>query len=302
MKHNFYRLITSYALITTLSCSSMENTKKEIITEIAAIQRPRFAQYLTEDRVVITGENGCSIVNPMTNKEIKKISTIGCFHLSINPHKTKIALSQDNATVTIYDILTGTNEWSKTKKGRISYAAFSPYDESIFILYTNRLNKLKKYNYLTNERNGRYINDDLYSFFTLSRPRLTSSNERFEQITFYNQNSILATLSQNYKKSWIEYWNLKTQTLIHKHSLPSKINNGLAFSPDKTKVLITLSDKCIILPVPDEVIKEHNNIIKEKMLFPSWILKNYQLKNPQMQVPDDIMRYIVATLRQTYDA
>jgi hypothetical protein len=69
--------------------------KAKILTEITCIKDPFTAHYLTENRILINGKNGCSIVDPTTNTEIKRIfdSTGWASQIALHPHKTKFALS-----------------------------------------------------------------------------------------------------------------------------------------------------------------------------------------------------------------
>jgi len=161
-------------------------TKKEkpnILAEITCIQQPRYAQYITNNRVVIAGEDGCSIVDPTTNKEIKKISDVNIHHLAIHPNKTLFALSHENTnSFDIYNAETNSLICSKTvddpirinSYDRIEYAHFCPHDTTLFLMLVNCINgtapqthspiayKITKYNYTTHQHNTHRFQSNIW--------------------------------------------------------------------------------------------------------------------------------------------
>jgi hypothetical protein len=88
MKHNAYLLIT---LSIATPCVAMEKEKPNL-QEITAIKNPRQAFFLTDNRAVINGESGCSIVDLRTNSEVKRISEDDRQTLVLNHNKTALAL------------------------------------------------------------------------------------------------------------------------------------------------------------------------------------------------------------------
>src|SRR5437762_1004669 len=117
MKHYLYFFIATCLCITTISIAMEEELPKEeksnILAEITAIKKPRHVQYLTNNRVIIAGKGGCSIIDPTTNKKIKEISNISTHHLATHPNKKLFALTQKKS-INIYDIEKKLFTWSKT--------------------------------------------------------------------------------------------------------------------------------------------------------------------------------------------
>lgn len=78
------------------TCNLFE--KPKILSEIT-IQEPWQAEYLTEDRIIVNGRDGCSIINPITNKKIKKIDVVNAPHFTIHPTQKKIAFSGEKPAI-----------------------------------------------------------------------------------------------------------------------------------------------------------------------------------------------------------
>jgi len=159
MKHHLLYFFT-YLLIIASSCNSMENIHQEkILKEITIIKKPNYAQYLTEDRAIITSDNGCSIINPITNEEIKKI-TNDEGSIVIHPNKQKFALSH-KGTITIYDSKEYNKKYQTSVDGYIESFAFCPMDTIIFINLKPKqkficFDVIVKYNYQTDQQNFIY--------------------------------------------------------------------------------------------------------------------------------------------------
>jgi len=118
----------------------------------------------------------------------------------------------------------------------------------------------------------------------------TDYHEYFNNLLFY-ANSVLTTVSgiciknnggwrqSNYTR--IRYWDMKTLKPIHTSaSLDSPKCHDLSLSPDREKLLVTLHDKCVILPVPFEVIYQPDTRKKAMLIY--WLLANHELPNEIM--------------------
>ena len=85
------------------------------------------------------------------------------------------------------------------------------------------------------------------------------TSELITHITFYPNSSILATLSLPYSK--VCFWDTTTFLPIISALTPyytkvkAALKQDFSFSPDGKKLIIALADKCVILPVPFEVIR-----------------------------------------------
>ncbi len=143
-RDNLKLLITAHFLITA-SCTAMENTaqitKPNILAELTCIKEPFNALYLAENRILINGRDHCSVVDPTTNKEIKRIFDHNGWSskISVHPNRTKFAFSgyygaRDNEQqkITIYNTKTYEIEHTINCDGAtINSLLFSPSDDTI---------------------------------------------------------------------------------------------------------------------------------------------------------------------------
>ena len=108
MKNNLH-LITIHCIIAASSSIAMESElldlkkynlfkKPKILSEITSIKEPLQAEYLAEDRILVNGYDGCSIINPATKKEIKKID-VQAPYFAIHPTTKKIAFGGKNPAI-----------------------------------------------------------------------------------------------------------------------------------------------------------------------------------------------------------
>jgi WD40 repeat protein len=209
----------------------MENIPQEkILREITVIEKPIKAQYLeTKDRAIIFGKKGCTIINPITNQEIKKINNNSyypnLFSFSLRADKKKIALSHKK-TVKIYDINTGKEEWSIVAKNAVE-ATFSPLEKAIFLIYTEYGKKndnlpcimpgiygvsdnfilesetdhnrstIIKHNYITNEQTKIYDGAFLYQDIALhpTKPIMCAGNPK-KEFFLYSLDNLKSTTPQ----------------------------------------------------------------------------------------------------------
>ncbi len=149
-----------------------------------------------------------------------------------------------------------------------------------------------------------------------SSPKLTfqhtgDHHKFFKNILFYS-NSVLATLVTIYPKkqdgptkgSWqhpshshLCYWDIHRKEIIHEDDLPG-MADVFSFNRHKTKVIIVLQDKCIIIPVDFDVI--YKDITKEEMTYLLFALKNIDLKPEIIEIPNDIALFITQKILETY--
>lgn len=165
MKYIVYFFTIVSIVLTTVPCNSMDNTQQPhqkenlqpttniqlplqieyssekipFVQLITTITSPNQAQYLTEKQVIITGDNGYSIINPTTNEEIKTFAAHNC-EQAIHPNKEKIALSYRECTgkkrniLKICDIKNNCTERKKETTHAIYYATFCPHEDIIFLV------------------------------------------------------------------------------------------------------------------------------------------------------------------------
>jgi len=105
----------------------------------------------------------------------------------------------------------------------------------------------------------------------------------FKKVMFYPQSfilTILLNMEYSDKNSYsVKYWDILTQKCIHSTPIletESKYNYEIhpidfSFSPDYTKLLVTLIGRCIVVPIPLEVqeqklmLIDNNNIPTEQL-------------------------------------
>ncbi|HEX4068889.1 MAG TPA: hypothetical protein VHX42_02225 [Candidatus Babeliales bacterium] len=161
MKHSVYIFLTTYLCIATTSLIAMEELpyfaeaskgkshkekKSKILAEITIVQKPQYAQYLANNHIVVAGKNGCSIIDPQTNTEIKKISDRENQKLATHPNKKMFALIDKNI-INIYDATTHSLIWSKKVEGSfekemdpfdiIGSVTFAHHDTTIALITTH---------------------------------------------------------------------------------------------------------------------------------------------------------------------
>lgn len=89
-------------------------------------------------------------------------------------------------------------------------------------------------------------------------PVIDIDNEQFHKVTFHPNNVVLAILSLSSKRNgyytMIRYWDILSRTLIKEMQPINGIASDLSFSPYGKEIIVTFNDKCIICPVPNEVI------------------------------------------------
>lgn len=121
----------------------------------------------------------------------------------------------------------------------------------------------------------------------------------FDNIAIHPQNNVLLTLSK--PDGTLRYWDTNTSKQIIAMNSLSDTNkslhasSSLSFSPNGTKLLIVLYGKCIIVPVPFEVL--YKNITKEKSIATYYVLQEYLYDNKNSLAKDIrhlIMQYLLA--------
>src|SRR5260221_5200673 len=107
MKHSIQLFLTTSLCIATNVSIAMEletpKTQSKNSTEITCIKTPQYAQYIHNGHVVIAGEDGCSIIDPKTNTEIKKLCTLQSEQIAIHPNQTLFALLHYGNMISVYD-------------------------------------------------------------------------------------------------------------------------------------------------------------------------------------------------------
>lgn len=126
MVRHLQLLIPVHFLITTL-CAAME---------LPSIINPRQALFLTDDRVIISHQEGCSIIT-LSDKKTTKLSDEKFPHIALHQNKKKVAISSPNL-VKIYAL--ETEELIKTIKEPlintlIAATILSPLDDTFYISY-----------------------------------------------------------------------------------------------------------------------------------------------------------------------
>lgn len=132
---------------------------------------------------------------------------------------------------------------------------------------------------------------------------IDTQDSRPVAMVFHPTSSILAILPS--VGNYIRYWNAKTREQITATHFPSIVfeydrsfnsNQRLDFSPDGTKIILTLDDQCFVLKVPFEVLADNVYDIgtKEKCAFTFWAMK--QFIHDDKLLPEDVTKLLTYTL------
>jgi len=139
-----------------------------------------------------------------------------------------------------------------------------------------------------------------------SRKQLTTDDTSSHAIALNPISFIVATLFC--EDNCIHYWNAKNRTLITVQPALSPHDRytycsgsqdpfqKMSFSCDGTKIIVALTDKCIVLEVPFEAL--YKDITKEKATLIYWLLKQYQ-HNQNNELPDDVIQLFIHNILAT---
>jgi len=202
---------------------------------------------------------------------VEWIYRMGCF--SLHPFKNHLLLTQNYDSLQIRD----TNDLPSriAKQETEDSYSFSTYSsDGKLIALNNQLNIVIK------------THDLQECKLALSQK---TGLEYYKQIKFFPHKSLLVILSvirfEHSEFCFIHYCDIPTNTRLHTTTLFEYAPiYAFDFSPDKTKLLLTLGDKCIVMPLPIEIFKEE--------IFRFWILKNYQ--KDTIAIRDELIKYIMA--------
>jgi hypothetical protein len=325
MKYHLYFFIIASGLGMGFSSYSMENSKTytPIIKEITCIQHPHQNIYLSDNTSLVLhegskdSEGGCSIINVMENKEIKKI----CPHpnigfasgIALHPNRTKMAFfyhTQDSEypKIAIYNLETGKREWSKKYNlGTIVEATFSHLDDLI-ALSGGGSTKIHIYNYKTlNEPTifdikNRYEEtgtDTYLAFHPTNRQELYVGRKNLYQINFTtnqckeisracglkyafnSENQLVA--KYNDKSIYIfnpakEFNKIKINFLMNS---PNNYIKEIAFHPNNAVLAISDSHNCISFwdIATKEIICQTSPLDKRQYLNSSYLSFSLNGKN-----------------------
>jgi hypothetical protein len=209
MKYHHLFIIV-YFLIAILCCNAMEENKilthllLNRIEKITAVEKPRRARLLTNDRAVIHDENQDTYIVNLETKISQRISPSDnikdiSFHSILQSNNNKI-ITCCGKTVIIYDAH-GLVERSKITETEIQSLAWNSAQNTIFFcLYPEnaewnyqKTNKIKKYNYETNNCTEVFIDDRQYKFITMHPKEeiicLIDNVDRIHFHTLYDTNS-----------------------------------------------------------------------------------------------------------------
>jgi hypothetical protein len=140
-----------YLFFAATVCNGMNNESPTSYSQLTTIQKPKQAIYLATNQIVVNDENGCSIIDPKTDKKIITITNEKCHHLAIHPKEPLLALTH-NKTLTIFNHK-AEKIWSKTNDHHIISSIFNPHD-TIITLKLSTLgggDKIMQHNYQNNQ-------------------------------------------------------------------------------------------------------------------------------------------------------
>lgn len=312
MKYNItYLIVTSILCVIPLSYA-MENTHH--ITEITILKKPRFVEFVASNKAVIAGEDGCSIINLITNTEIKRINNLACSCLKTDHKKQKIGIATNNDNIAAYNTKNFQLKWLISwKKSKIIDIHFNKHDASILINYHGSvLDHTERYDYKKNKILDSYNSKDFYNDDSVNSSCLPLKSAdaliksgilmQWKDAKYCWNKSILVILCQPPKNErmstkddfcFIRYLDTKTETLIYETpELNSRNCYQLAISPHENQLLVACNSKCLLLDIPLEV-------IKNKVMFMYFVLKNYK-PNANELLLHDIVSSIILQLCSPY--
>ncbi|HLW72492.1 MAG TPA: WD40 repeat domain-containing protein [Candidatus Babeliales bacterium] len=120
----------------------------------------------------------------------------------------------------------------------------------------------------------------------------------YQAIEFHPNSSVLAVTITS--RDCIHYYDIRTLELIAQISELSRlysstaVSEKISFSPDGTQSIITLLDRCVILPVPFEVIYQTDT--KQRLPYLLFLLNNFPLNEHNT----DIIPFLMYTLVETF--
>ncbi|HLW72490.1 MAG TPA: WD40 repeat domain-containing protein [Candidatus Babeliales bacterium] len=180
----------------------------------------------------------------------------------------------------------------------------NPYNKTVQKLHTEHINFCEwspngSFFAHGNQYNVNVIQDPLDWYMHITKLSIEKDDEQFVKIKFHPNSFFIATLSS--PNHIVCYWDVTTYEPMSCLSLlfadticSAPKNSDLAFSDDGKKLIVTLNNKCVILPVPFELIYQPE--AKELLPYFLFILKNYQ----QMRLPQDIIRELIYTVLETF--
>jgi hypothetical protein len=143
-----------------------KNDTSSIIKIVDCVKKPKKALYINkaQDKIFVSHENGCSIIDIKENREIQKISKFSCNCLAADVKTEQVAFSRDK-TIVIYNTKTAQYEWRQKTKKTIRSFYFVPFDKTIFFhlgVLDEGYGVVKRYNYVTNKCSEDYISFKQY--------------------------------------------------------------------------------------------------------------------------------------------
>jgi hypothetical protein len=276
--------------------------QKDFIAEVTILKKPKFVEILRKKRAVIAGEDGCYIINPITNKKKKNITTCSCSHLWINSNKKTIALFLKQRNIlNIYDTKTYKKKLSIKNMDLLYAVTFHPTNTTILLEYSSYFNNdvysyHKIYDYELKKDKGNFVHDqptmnsfsennlDIIHINRLIAIARRLKNCKFDRDTYEklcNNNLLFVSMSENNGNYCIQYWNTQTKKLIHQVPLLDCTDcSHFSFSPNEKQLLIVLDNRCITLNIPW--------FIKINKIFTYWALKNL---DPSL--PSDVLTLLI---------
>lgn len=172
MKHAIYFLIFAYFFMVISLSHTMEdnslskNEVSPIIKVLDCVKNPKKVLYINnaQDKIFVSHENGCSIIDVKENREIQQVSKFSCNCLAADIKTEKIVFSQDK-TIAIYNAKTAQYEWRKKIKKTIRSFHFVPSHNTIFFhlgALDEKYGAIKRYDYVKDKCSGNFITFQQY--------------------------------------------------------------------------------------------------------------------------------------------
>lgn len=207
-----------------------------------------------------------------------------CRAIACHPKKNELCIACDIGEITTYnqdtcaEIQTLTNLHDNIRQPK-RFCKYSP--NGLFIV-------LGGWTFLN------IIDSQSYTHQTLKE----ATSLYYQAIEFHPNSSVLAVIITS--RDCMRYYDIRTLELIAQISELSQFYNSIpgsgkiSFSPDGTQSIIAFLDRCVILPVPFEVIYQTDT--KQRLPYLLFLLNNFPLNEHNT----DIIPFLMYTLVETF--
>jgi WD40 repeat protein len=116
MKYKVDFLVLIFFIVVTQYCHAMtDESTLQLRRQVTTLEFYKGIDFLSRDKVVVTNQHGCSLMDVAKNEEIKRVSNVPCNYVKVDQSNQKIVFSYGN-TIKIYNVATDRYEWERKKE------------------------------------------------------------------------------------------------------------------------------------------------------------------------------------------